>query len=84
MVDVTDFMNSTLSLLFLLQDLELTVHIGKELLTQNGRLERRVAELETELKTANENFAQMNHELLQKNELINVLTENDDGSESCK
>ena len=58
--------------------MELTVHIGKELLTQNTHLEKKVAELEQELKLANENIAQMNHELQQKSELINILTENDD------
>jgi trafficking kinesin-binding protein 1 len=58
------------------------VHIGKELLGQNGTLERKVAELEAELKLAQENISQMNHDLLQKNELINILTENDDTSES--
>lgn len=58
------------------------MHIGKELLTQNGQLERKVAELEAELKVANESIAQVNHELIQKNELINILTENDDASET--
>lgn len=57
------------------------MHIGKELLTQNGTLERKVAELEAELKLTQENIAQMNHDLMQKNELINILTENDDPSE---
>lgn len=58
------------------------MHIGKELLGQNGSLEKKVAELEAELKLAQENISQMNHELMQKNELINILTENDDTSES--
>lgn len=59
------------------KDLELTVHIGKELLTQNGQLERKVSELEAELRAALDNIAQVNHELQQKNELINILTENE-------
>lgn len=60
--------------------MELTVQIGKELLAKNVRLERKVSDLETELKSANENLAQVNHELYQKNELINILTENDEPS----
>lgn len=59
------------------------MHIGKELLGQNGTLEKKVAELEAELKLAHENIAQINHDLMQKNELINILTENDDPSESA-
>lgn len=62
--------------------MELTVHIGKELLTQNGKLEKKVSELEAELKLAQDNIAQINHELVQKTELINILTENDDTSEA--
>lgn len=54
------------------------MHIGKELLAQNSTLERKVSELEAELKSANENLSQVHHELLQKTELINILSENDD------
>ncbi|XP_058818421.1 trafficking kinesin-binding protein milt isoform X3 [Topomyia yanbarensis] len=65
------------------KDLELTVQIGKELLTQNTHLETRVAELEQELKSTNENLAQLAHELHQKNELIGILTnDTDDSSEN--
>ncbi|XP_062547141.1 trafficking kinesin-binding protein milt isoform X2 [Armigeres subalbatus] len=65
------------------KDLELTVQIGKELLTQNTHLESRVAELEQELKNTNENLAQLAHELHQKNELIGILTNDaDDSSEN--
>ncbi|XP_065085625.1 trafficking kinesin-binding protein milt isoform X3 [Ochlerotatus camptorhynchus] len=65
------------------KDLELTVQIGKELLTQNTSLENRVAELEQELKSTNENLAQLAHELHQKNELIGILTnDTDDSSEN--
>lgn len=56
------------------KDLELTVQIGKELLTQNNALENRLAELEADLKSANEDRAQLVHELHKKNELISVLT----------
>lgn len=67
------------------KDLELTVQIGKELLTQNTHLENRVAELEQELKNTNENLAQLAHELHQKNELIGILTNDvDDSSENGK
>lgn len=56
------------------KDLELTVQIGKELLTQNNLLESRLAELECDLKSANEDRTQLVHELHKKNELILVLT----------
>ncbi|XP_005175435.2 trafficking kinesin-binding protein milt isoform X3 [Musca domestica] len=56
------------------KDLELTVQIGKELLTQNNALENRIADLEAELKSANEDRSQLLHELHKKNELIAVLT----------
>uniref|UniRef100_A0A182WA00 Uncharacterized protein n=1 Tax=Anopheles minimus TaxID=112268 RepID=A0A182WA00_9DIPT len=65
------------------KDLELTVQIGKELLAQNTHLENRVSELEQELKTTNENRAQLSHELHQKIELIGILTNDaDDTSEN--
>lgn len=68
------------------KDLELTVQIGKELLAQNNRLESRVTELTGELKTANENLAQLSHDLYQKNELVSILTNDydDSGSENGK
>ena len=56
------------------------MHIGKELLAQNSTLERKVSELEAELKSTNENLSQVNHELLQKTELINILSENEDAT----
>lgn len=56
------------------KDLELTVQIGKELLTQNNQLESRISELEADLKSANEDRTQLVHELHKKNELISVLT----------
>lgn len=65
------------------KDLELTVQIGKELLTQNNRLENRITELESDLKTSNEDRSQLVHELHQKTELISILT-NDVDSESGK
>ncbi|XP_011190772.1 trafficking kinesin-binding protein milt isoform X3 [Zeugodacus cucurbitae] len=65
------------------KDLELTVQIGKELLTQNNALESRIAELEADLKVSNEDRAQLVHELHKKNELIAVLTnDSDEGSEN--
>lgn len=56
----------------------MTVHIGKDLLAQNIQHEKRILELEAELKSANENIAQLNHELNQKTELINILTDNEE------
>ncbi|XP_017469684.1 PREDICTED: trafficking kinesin-binding protein milt isoform X2 [Rhagoletis zephyria] len=65
------------------KDLELTVQIGKELLTQNNALENRIIELEADLKASNEDRAQLVHELHKKNELIAVLTnDSDEGSEN--
>ncbi|XP_017014689.2 trafficking kinesin-binding protein milt isoform X2 [Drosophila takahashii] len=65
------------------KDLELTVQIGKELLTQNNALEARVADLEADLKTSNDDRAQLVHELHKKNELISVLTNDaDDGTDT--
>ncbi|KRF77881.1 trafficking kinesin-binding protein milt isoform X2 [Drosophila virilis] len=65
------------------KDLELTVQIGKELLTQNNALEARVTDLETDLKSANDDRAQLLHELHKKNELISVLTNDaDDGTDA--
>jgi trafficking kinesin-binding protein 1 len=48
------------------------------LLEQNIQHEKRILELEAELKSANENIAQLNHELFQKTELINILTDNEE------
>lgn len=67
------------------KDLELTVQIGKELLTQNTRLEHRVAELESDVKTANENLAQLSYDLHTKSSLLAALTNDDDvSSEASK
>ncbi|KAH8377120.1 hypothetical protein KR093_003553, partial [Drosophila rubida] len=67
------------------KDLELTVQIGKELLTQNNGLEARVSDLELDLKSANDDRAQLLHELHKKNELISVLTNDaDDGTDAGK
>ncbi|XP_037960876.1 trafficking kinesin-binding protein milt isoform X2 [Teleopsis dalmanni] len=64
------------------KDLELTVQIGKELLTQNNTLENRITELEADLKSSNDDRAQLIHDLHSKNELIAVLTNHvDDGSD---
>lgn len=63
------------------KDLELTVQIGKELLTQNNLLESRVAELDNELKQISEHRAQLLHELHKKNELIAILTDDETGND---
>lgn len=62
------------------KDLELTVQIGKELLSQNTRLENRVAELEGDLKSANENLSQLSYDLHTKSALLAALTNDEDGS----
>ena len=66
------------------KDLELTARIGKELLTDNQKLETNVAALETELKQTTEKLTQLSHELAKKTELIHILTNDVDecGSES--
>lgn len=65
------------------KDLELTARIGKELLAHNQKLETTVNVLEAELKEANEKITQLNHEVLKKTELIQILTnENVDESSS--
>lgn len=60
----------------------MTARIGKELLTHNQKLESTVNALETELKEANEKITQLNHELLKKTELIQILTNDVDESSS--
>lgn len=62
------------------KDLELTVQIGKELLTQNNLLESRVTELENDLKIITEHRSQLLHELQKKNELIAILTDDETGN----
>lgn len=64
------------------KDLELTVQIGKELLAQNTRLENRVVELEGDIKTANENLAQLSYDLHTKSTLLAALTNDEDASAS--
>lgn len=64
------------------KDIELTARIGKELLNNNQKLEVTVANLESELKTANEKITQLLHELLKKTELIQILTNDVDDSGS--
>lgn len=56
------------------RDLELTAHIGKELLEHNQVLQTKVADLEADIKLASESLAQITYELHQKNELVTVLT----------
>jgi len=62
--------------------LELTARIGKELLAHNQKLETTVNVLEAELKEANEKITQLNHEVLKKTELIQILTNDVDESSS--
>lgn len=63
------------------KDLELTARIGKELLVTNQKLENTVAVLENDLRLANENITQLNYELLQKHDLIQILTNDVEQSE---
>lgn len=58
------------------KDLELSVQIGKELLTQNSILEKKNGLLECDVKTANENITQLKKDLTLKNNVISILNDN--------
>lgn len=60
------------------KDLELTAHIGKDLLTENTRLKKQVEELENDVKLANENCIQLKYELSTKSHLLAALTNDDE------
>ncbi|CRL05122.1 CLUMA_CG017968, isoform A [Clunio marinus] len=60
------------------RDLLLSASIGKELLEKNSKLEDKIIDLETELRGANENLEQISYQLTQKNDLINILTSDDE------
>ncbi|XP_076162683.1 trafficking kinesin-binding protein milt isoform X2 [Ptiloglossa arizonensis] len=64
------------------KDLELTARIGKELLSHNQKLEATVTSLESGLKEANERITQLSHELAKKTELIQILTNDAEESNS--
>lgn len=64
------------------KDIELTARIGKELLSNNQKLENTVSNLEAELKVANEKITQLQHEVLKKTELIQILTNDVEDSAS--
>lgn len=67
------------------RDLLLSASIGKDLLDTNTKLEDKITDLQTELKSAKENLEQLSYQLNQKSELINILTSDDEcGSESGK
>lgn len=60
------------------KDLELTAHIGKDLLSENLRLKKHVEDLETDAKLANENCIQLRYELNTKCKLLAALTNDDE------
>lgn len=60
------------------KDLELTAHIGKDLLAENTRLKKHVEELENDVKVANENCQQLKYDLVTKCNLLAALTNDDD------
>lgn len=65
------------------RDLLLSASIGKELLEKNTKLEDKIVDLQSELRGANENLEQLSYQLSQKNDLINILTSDDEcGSEN--
>lgn len=60
------------------RDLLLSASIGKELLEKNTKLEDKIIDLHSELRGANENLEQLSYQLTQKNDLINILTSDDE------
>lgn len=60
------------------RDLLLSASIGKELLDKNSKLEDKIVDLQSELRGANENLEQISYQLNQKNDLINILTSDDE------
>jgi trafficking kinesin-binding protein 1 len=60
------------------RDLLLSASIGKELLEKNSKLDDKIIELQAELQNANENLEQLNYQLSQKNDLITILTRDDE------
>jgi trafficking kinesin-binding protein 1 len=64
------------------RDLLLSASIGKELLEKNSKLEDKIIDLQSELRSANENFEQISYQLNQKNDLINILTSDECASEN--
>jgi trafficking kinesin-binding protein 1 len=60
------------------RDLLLSASIGKELLEKNSKLDDKLIELQAELQNANENLEQLNFQLSQKNDLITILTRDDE------
>lgn len=61
----------------------LSASIGKELLEKNTKLEDKIVDLESDLRGANENLEQLSYQLTQKNDLITILTSDDEcGSEN--
>lgn len=69
------------------KDLELTAHIGKDLLSENTRLKKQVEELENDIKTTNEHCTQLKYELTTKCNLLAALTNDDEtivNEEDCK
>jgi trafficking kinesin-binding protein 1 len=60
------------------RNLLLSASIGKELLEKNTKLEDKIVDLQSELRGANENLEQLSYQLCQKNDLINILTSDDD------
>lgn len=62
------------------KDLELTAHIGKELLQHNAKLENTITSLEHELRTANEKITQLTYENHKKSNLIQILSNDMDES----
>lgn len=60
------------------RDLLLSASIGKELLEKNSKLDDKIIELQADLQNANENLEQLNYQLSQKNDLITILTRDDE------
>lgn len=63
------------------KDLELAVHIGQELLTENTQLKKQVERMGNEIKEKNESCQQLQYNLAAKCSLLAELTNDDESVE---
>ena len=59
-------------------DILLSASIGKELLDKNTKLEEKIVDLKADLKSANDASEHLSYQLNQKNDLINILTHDEE------
>lgn len=66
------------------KDLELAARIGQQLLEQNRNLEERVTVLEHENRESTETITQLKHDLLFKQQLLELYNDSCNSEESSK